>query len=250
MKTQFRLIVILLSLFFLTNENIFANDPCQATWLPPPPDTCSYIIGDTQGASAGTMTSFPCSGINAPDVWYRVIVPACNPELVVNVLGGSLAGQLQSGVLYLYSGSCDSLVFISCQHLNVTTYFASDTVTSLSAGDTLLFRIREISGGGAFNLCVFGACPTGISAPKYEQKNHLQLYPNPARSELSVSSNLLSGKGKIEIDNALGQNMLRLESNTHGKPFTIDLSPLSPGVYFLRLTSEGLTESRKFSIEK
>ena len=253
MKSNFKLTCILLSLLFSINEKAFANDPCQAILLPPPPDTCAYISGTTVGASASSVQSFPCSGLNGqPDVWYKVIVPACDPDMMVNVLGGSSPGQLQLGILYLYSGSCDRLVLIlPCHPFLSPASFASDTVTSLAAGDTLFIRVRETSGNvGAFSLCVFGACPTGITMPAIEQEQQLQLYPNPARNELSVSSKRLSGKCEIEIDNILGQEVLRQESNSHGKPRSIDISSLSPGIYFITLTSEGITESRKFSVEK
>lgn len=77
-------------------------------------------------------------------------------------------------------------------------------------------------------------------------KTKVQLIPNPANGFTSlVSSTLIKN---IEILSLSGQTLNRFE-NISGNRFDIDLSLLSPGLYFLRIESNGDRMVKKLVVE-
>jgi hypothetical protein len=85
--------------------------------------------------------------------------------------------------------------------------------------------------------------PTTLSVKKNVLEN-VSVYPNPASGSLTI--NTLDG-ANIDIYNVIGKMVKSQEalSNSH----TMDISDLSTGVYFVKLTSEGKTATKKLVIE-
>ena len=77
-----------------------------------------------------------------------------------------------------------------------------------------------------------------------EEGSALRVYPNPAADFLTLSS--AHALEAIEVLNTLGQ--VRLSSRPGGTAQVLDVSSLTPGMYFLRITSaqEGRTEIQRF----
>jgi phosphatidylserine/phosphatidylglycerophosphate/cardiolipin synthase-like enzyme len=83
------------------------------------------------------------------------------------------------------------------------------------------------------------------------EENSLFVYPNPASNKLAVSSRQLAIRN-IEIYDAIGQRVYKLQTSPDAsglKPqITIDISSLSPGIYFLA-TDCGKRVSVKFIVQ-
>jgi phosphatidylserine/phosphatidylglycerophosphate/cardiolipin synthase-like enzyme len=80
----------------------------------------------------------------------------------------------------------------------------------------------------------------------------LLVFPNPARNQLAVSSRKFAVR-KIEIFDALGQRVLDFQISPDSfkpqVPIAIDISSLTPGIYFLRANA-GKGGTAKFIVQK
>ena len=82
---------------------------------------------------------------------------------------------------------------------------------------------------------------TGIQT--YNQASKVLVSPNPATSELFVSS--ASHFGKVQIIDALGKTVLSHDAN-YSAQTTINISSLSKGVYFLQINDGANVTTKKF----
>jgi hypothetical protein len=73
----------------------------------------------------------------------------------------------------------------------------------------------------------------------------LNIYPNPAKDVLNITSDLTGIAGSYEIYNTLGQ-AIAAKTITFEESQSIDISVLSQGIYIIRLTREGQVKSLKF----
>ena len=76
-----------------------------------------------------------------------------------------------------------------------------------------------------------------------ELENTLKVYPNPANDYLTVEGKMTS----IEVYNTVGQCMLTKQVNGNTQ---IDLAGFNSGIYFLRVSNNGETVVRKFSVNR
>jgi hypothetical protein len=101
-------------------------------------------------------------------------------------------------------------------------------------------------------LQYFVDCDTLVSVPTIESNEGLEIYPNPATSQitLSLGEEFVSAP-EIDIIDYLG-NVIRCTTSsrcrTSDKNITINTSSLSPGVYLLRIRSGEILEVRKFVV--
>ena len=82
---------------------------------------------------------------------------------------------------------------------------------------------------------------TSLSTDNPHAIINFSVYPNPTNAYLNVKHNFTIGVNGIDILNALGNNIL---STKHIK--TIDVSKLTPGMYFIQLTINNKKLTRKF----
>lgn len=88
----------------------------------------------------------------------------------------------------------------------------------------------------------------GNRVAQYEEliNDHIQLYPNPAKENINITSNVENIK-EIKIYNLLGALMYSARVNE--KTSTITIKNLPSGIYYAKLELENSTISRKFIIE-
>jgi hypothetical protein len=79
-----------------------------------------------------------------------------------------------------------------------------------------------------------------------EQEFNFNLYPNPVSEKLTID-HPSSVKVTVEIFSAYGK--LVLEHDFTGSKNELNLAPLAPGIYIVKLTSAGRTESKKIVIQ-
>jgi PKD repeat protein len=84
---------------------------------------------------------------------------------------------------------------------------------------------------------------------KLKISTNFQIYPNPATGSLTVSSDFsLAIPVSIEVLNVFGKEFLRIENQLLNKSFDLNLENIPPGVYFLRLSNNEFSASRRFTI--
>lgn len=80
-----------------------------------------------------------------------------------------------------------------------------------------------------------------------EQKNQMDflLSPNPTNGQLNIEFHKTTPNISIEVIDALGKKLIQQKFKVLDQT-TIDVSVLSSGIYFLKLTSEGISFTKKF----
>ena len=91
---------------------------------------------------------------------------------------------------------------------------------------------------------MLAACVDWI--PSIDNKPQIIIYPNPARNQISISSNDEFTINEIIIYNQFGQILLHINKTTKN----IDVSTLSQGIYVIELVMDDLRLRKKLIIEK
>jgi hypothetical protein len=83
---------------------------------------------------------------------------------------------------------------------------------------------------------------------------NLKIYPIPAKDKLEIFVTLIDLAkefNKYNIVNSLGEIILEGRLNFSSKSYSIDVSNISSGIYFLQIRGEnGLVINKRFIIEK
>jgi hypothetical protein len=218
----------------------------------PPNNDCAFaiplIIGqETPGdINSGTFTNATdcVAGTVIADVWYSITVPASGE---FSIQGTALGGLLKFAVYE----SCTSTSAVTCG-INVA-------LTNLNPGDVYYLRVwmeEETSNKttskinntafGTFTLTTSESSVLSISSFK-EIEKEVQVFPNPATSEITIKllkENLID---KIELFNSTGAKVL--SKSILSKQDKITLSQFASGVYFLKIKSNNQTITQKLIIK-
>ena len=100
------------------------------------------------------------------------------------------------------------------------------------------------------NLAFSGTAAGFNNEPSF--LNYFLAYPNPTTEQVTVSMNLKSAQSvKIELIDLTGKTVLHKDAGVlNGETLqTINVNNITKGIYFLRVSSEGSTQTRKLIIE-
>jgi len=132
------------------------------------------------------------------------------------------------------------------------TYMEGATAT-LTANAALDYRFVTWDDGNRNNprqmtvvadttlMAIFEPITQDITVP--DQAMALQLYPNPASRTVTV---VCPGPATVVVNDITGRQVLRTVSTTN--TFTLDISSLAPGAYFVRMENEPLCPVRKLMV--
>jgi len=100
----------------------------------------------------------------------------------------------------------------------------------------------QVSSGGTITV----QCSSLNTNPLELDQSHILAYPNPALNSISIS--LLFEISSLEITNILGKKLMLyfLPIANCKLPTNLDVSFLSPGIYFLRAETDQGTFTTKF----
>lgn len=132
-----------------------ANDePCSAT-LMTTGTSCNYQSGTTQLASATQGVSTPsCGNYQGADVWFKTVIPSSG---AIVIQADTINGGVIDGAMTVYTGTCNSLVFVECDDDDGVGVSPKVNLTGLVAGDTLYIRYWAYNNNssGPFRICSY-----------------------------------------------------------------------------------------------
>ena len=213
-------------------------------------DDCSNAIPLTIGQQTpgslnnGNANNNPTCAIGTvlADVWFSVIVPQTGE---FSIEGTGFGGQLKFAVYQ----SCASLAPIACgtsislQNLNVGTKFYLkvwlEANSSKSSGNQ-----NDL---GSFTLTANDS--SVLSIDNFTAQNvELLVYPNPAKSKVSVSLTNNSRLQKVDIYTILGDKIIT-QNGLNKSELDINVANLASGIYFIRVKSVKGIISKKLIIK-
>ena len=99
-------------------------------------------------------------------------------------------------------------------------------------------------GAGRINA-YFAVNPGAIGVP-LTQTEKISVHPNPANDKLVLNVSTENYDNHISIFNALGERQELITTNREFKKVELDISHLSPGIYFLKSNSNNQTVTTRF----
>ena len=229
-----------------TNKDATANYSIDCA---PANDDCAKAIpltfgqltpGDVNSGNANDNPSCAVGNV-ITDVWYTVVVPNTGE---FSVEGSSLEGTPKFAVYQ----TCTSLAAIACG--------TSISLKNLTVGTTFYLRVwvennaaksnNNQSNTGLFTLTASESSVLSVN-DFTKEKNQLLVYPNPAKSKVSIE--LLNGLAieKVEVFSVLGDKVITQKSKNKSI-ISVDISNLSAGIYFIKANSEKEILSKKLII--
>jgi trimeric autotransporter adhesin len=171
----------------------------------------------------------------------------------VYVGGGLDVAGLYNGTIYYYGlVRWNGSAFVSAGS------GVDNEVEALATDETALYAGGwfEAADNGTITSLHFGALDgagASVSISSLPDVTSLSIYPNPTSNSSTISVDLAKGNIRIEIFNALGVRVALLADGnyeTGQQDFTLDASKLLSGIYFLRLTTDGVITGENFVVER
>jgi hypothetical protein len=106
------------------------------------------------------------------------------------------------------------------------------------------YRLKQIDYNGEFSYSVTKAIQS------FKDISTITIFPNPAQSEIIISSGSIKGNVTIEITNLSGKTVSMKQFDiSDNTPLKMSTSDLPKGSYFLKIISRESTQIRKFLIQ-
>ena len=251
-------------------------------WEYTPDSSCAGLLAAFTGTNhicPGTCTNFTNLSVNATSfIWD---FPGANPSVSFDAnpqnICYSTPGTYPVTLIATNATGSDTLTlnnfvtvypFPAPQGIsqNGDTLFANPGAVSyqwyhdgnLIPGATDYFYIA--TGGGNYNVVATDVHNCEVEAAIFDVvaqvqsiagSSQLSVYPNPVGNTLSVDGHVLKGTViGISIYNMVGEKifsrLLHPDSFAGRAPVQVDLSALSTGMYWLKISGDGITQTKKF----
>lgn len=238
--------------------NAASSMPCSYVWVPNNPvnpntgpvitvrpisNSCYTVIA-TSNIAACSATAVSCVTV-VPQFTVTARsnrVQYCRFEpVVINVIsvGASAFGDPST---YLYDWSFQSNVVIVSGLLSPTINLTSTITSNYTVQVTDANNCISAPNTGIFYIAICDPIyGMGIKSI-YLENNYFSVYPNPAKDVLFIKSTQHFENISFGLSDALGKNIMTPNStqisDTSGN-YTIDLKNIPPGIYFVKIYSEG-----------
>lgn len=153
----------------------------------------------------------------------------------------------------------DCQVYINgVQAIGLTGYTGNYSFYDISAAaqgalvfggeNTLAVHCRQTYGGQYIDVGVFVLKPSQNTAVKnVEVKKKITIYPNPTRDELKIDNGERKMEnGSVDIFDITGRKMTNFQFSAFHSPFSINVSSLPAGMYFLKLRTDDFQDIQPF----
>jgi len=206
------------------------------------------ILGDSVNTVNGTISGATDSGIAEncfggdpnDDVWYSFVARTDGVNITVDTPF--------DGVVELFSTTDDT-----CGTLSASSIACADgefggtpevlAQTGMVAGDTYFVRVYQYEtaapADGSFTIRIWSS--ETLSNNDVEDLAEFKFYPNPVQNKLNLRAQ--DNIQKISVYNMLGQEVLRQAPNNNTTQ--VDMSALQTGSYFVKVTINGVTETKQ-----
>lgn len=202
------------------------NNPVETTFQETACD--SYILnGQIYTTSGSYIQNY--NGVNGCD-------SILNLQLIINETPNISVSQ--SGVTLSATGNAN-FQWINCNTNTPIQGAVSNTYTATQNGEYAL--VYEANGCADTSIC-FQVFNIGIL--EYESSG-IKLFPNPTDAILNITTIEPFNNVEFSIYNAIGQLILK-HNNLHGNNFSIDVSNISAGVYFINIQNGAYHQKIKF----
>ncbi len=215
-----------------------------------------YVGGEFTEADGMTDTSLAVWN-NVTQTWNPVGAIGFNgPVLALTPdgNGGVYAGGEFSEVAQVSRGA---LVHWNGSSFGTVASGVDNTVDALATDETALYAGGWFEEAGSSNtvslhFAALNGAGAGVSAPAQISPS-LSIYPNPASASSMISFDLAKpADARIELFNALGSNLGTIADGYYvsgNHEIALGDKTLSPGIYFLRLTTGGAETTENFVLE-
>jgi hypothetical protein len=155
---------------------------------------------------------------------------------------------------YKDSGYVVSDNFSSASDITVTVESSRTDSTQREGAWAIRYKAVDKSGNTAFSeyrLINVVQCVSGVEETAADNGN-VQIYPNPNTGMFTIDVQLPKQEYvKISVINMLGQEV-RVVNNSmmHSGKFNVDLTGEKAGMYFINITSQGNTITKKVNVTK
>ena len=214
-----------------------ANNDCANAIMLTPGTVYGDNPVDTTVAGATNSGVTNACGLNGPDIWYSVVVPA-DGNITIETGDTSGAGMGFDSVIEAFSGTCGALTSIECDDDGAATgNYSILNLTGLTPGETIYIRVWEYNGDETepFSISAYSAT-LSVEESVFESFSY---YPNPVKNTLTIDTQ--DTIENITMYNILGQEVLRTTPNTVGSE--VDMSSLETGTYFVRVSIAGASKT-------
>ena len=135
---------------------------------------------------------------------------------------------------------------------NITATLADNTfsqvVTDLVEGQTYFFRAYITNEAGTAYGAVETFTLSGLNDAMANQINAV-VYPNPATTQATLQVEGLTQDAKVVISDLQGRILSQGEIKASATTYTLDLSNLASGVYYIRIVTDAAISTQKLIVE-
>lgn len=184
------------------------------------------------------------------------------------VTGAILITNVSSGDLTLGWEIIEKIVpsgwdYSYCDYNTCYTSSANyGTMMTVTAGSDAFFKVNAMTpntGWSYFKVKVFDSNNQSdsdtleywfngtASIASVQEKPKMNIYPNPLNSNSELTISNVPANAKVQVLNSLGQQVFVIEKATSNTVIVESLS--SKGVYLVRVTSNGIAETRKLVVK-
>lgn len=212
---------------------------------------CSWSFGDGNNSSNCTATNCYLN----PGT-YNVV-------LIVTTSNGVLTG---AGFVVVYPNPVAGFTYSAT---GLTATFTNTTSGGMNyfwdfgdfATSTLTNPVHTYTTGGTYWVCLTAVnqygCPDSLCqqvtvGPQgmydFEKINSIILFPNPAHRKFLIKlQNNVNENNSVSLYNMMGEKIL--EQKLNGTETLIDVSEISAGIYYVRVTGESFSAAKQIVVE-
>jgi hypothetical protein len=129
----------------------------------------------------------------------------------------------------------------------VNPYLTTSYYTTALAGGTPTLVASNLGQMG-IELNLTGTCTLGVESVD-DVKENLTIFPNPTSTNLNVRLQSVEANTSLEVYNAIGQVVIPAQK-VSSTTFELNVSSLTKGVYFLKISNDSKMSSVKFAVER
>ncbi len=198
--------------FLVSSSNNYQPTPTAKFY-----ELYKYALNGDVVQSSSTHTQVMCTSVIKDDKAFVFLLNKANQELYVNIsLAGNEIQAVNQALTFKNPGVLESInVELNDNHYKLFT--PENTLTMIE------FQLKD----------------TGTSGNEIHDKSEIKIYPNPASENVTIRTNKLKGKTKLELYNMLGLKVSSQAYSSMGnRSINHSVKHLPNGTYFMVVSDE------------